>query len=66
METTDKCYAAFERAMDEEKLYRDLDFLGICLRIGADPVALEGRLVEELGYRGQELVDLYLSREEYI
>ena len=52
--------------MDEEKLYRDLDFLGICLRIGADPVALEGRLVEELGYRGQELVDLYLSREEYI
>ena len=29
-------------------------------------VALEGRLVEELGYRGQDLVDLYLSREEYI
>ena len=66
MEKTEKYYAAFERAMNEERLYRDLDFLGICLRIGADPVALDVKLVEELGYRGQDLVDLYLSREEDI
>ena len=36
MEKTEKYYAAFERAMEEEKLYRKLDFLGICLRIGAE------------------------------
>ncbi len=66
MEKTEKYYAAFERAMNEEKLYRDYDFLGICLRIGADPVALDESLVEELGYSGQDLVDLYLEQDEVV
>ena len=64
MEKTEKYFAAFERAMEEEKLYRKLDFLGICLRIGADPVSLDALLFEELGYHGQDLVELYASRDE--
>ncbi|MBP5218519.1 MAG: hypothetical protein J6Z47_06185 [Bacteroidales bacterium] len=66
MEKIEKYYAAFELAMNEEKLYRDCDFLGICLRIGADPVALDEMLVEELGYSGQDLVDLYLEQDEVV
>ena len=50
MEKTEKYYAAFERAMEEEKLYRKLDFLGICLRIGADPVSLDALLFEEASF----------------
>ncbi len=64
MEKTGKCYAAFERAMDEEKIYRVLaDFDGICVRIGADPALLDRMIYEELGWTGQSLVDLYRSQE---
>ena len=54
-----KDYAAFERAMNEEKLYRELDYEGICRRIGADRDLLEDLLVKELGFEGQDLVDYY-------
>ena len=60
MDRTENDYAAFEKAMDEEKLYRQIpDFAGICLRIGAEPAVLDAVLYEELGYRGQDLVDFY-------
>ncbi|HAY18976.1 MAG TPA: hypothetical protein DCY24_07305 [Rikenellaceae bacterium] len=60
MDRTENDYAAFEKAMDERRLYRQIsDFVGICLRIGAEPAALDAVIYEELGYRGQDLVDFY-------
>jgi hypothetical protein len=63
MEQLDKIYAAFEVAMDEKKLYKDYDFLSICLMIGADPARLDEMLFAELGYHGQDLVDFYASQD---
>lgn len=60
MDKTENEYAAFERAMDEDRIYRRVyDFWGICLRIGADPFSLDRMIRGELGFRGQELVDSY-------
>lgn len=60
MDRTENDYSAFEKAMDEQRLYRQIpDFTGICLRIGADPAALDAVIYDELGYRGQDLVDYY-------
>lgn len=62
MNRTDRDYAAFERAMDEEEIFSYLgDFREICSVIGADPLSLDRRLYEELGWRGQALVDCYRS-----
>ncbi len=67
MDFMEKEYASFEMAMDEERLYRLIpDFQGICLRIGAEPAALDAKLYEELGYSGQELVDFYRRCENII
>lgn len=54
-------YEAFERLMDVEEVWRDesLDFAGICALAGADPEELETVLSEELGYLGDELVEVY-------
>lgn len=54
-------YDAFERAMDVDKVYLDLDFEDICSAIGADREALDKLLVEETGFSGQGLIDFYLS-----
>ena len=60
MDRTENDYAAFEEAMDERRLYRQIsDFAGICLSIGAEPAALDAVIYEELGYSGQDLVDFY-------
>ena len=60
MDRTENDYSAFEKAMDEQRLYRQIpDFTGICLRIGADPAALDAVIYDELGYRGPDLVDFY-------
>ena len=61
METVFKDYAAFEQAMNEQKLYLELDYEGICSRIGADSKALDHLLTEELGYDGKSLVEYYRS-----
>ncbi len=64
MDRTEKDYAAFEKAMDDWKLYRWIpDFYGICLRIGVETAALDAMIYEELGYSGQELVDFYRRGE---
>lgn len=60
MNRTDRDYAAFERAMDERGIFRECaDFREICSLIGADPVSLDRKIREELGWRGQALVDFY-------
>ena len=59
METVMKDYEAFEGAMNEERIYRMLDYEGICDRLGADPERLENLLMSELGFEGQALVDYY-------
>ena len=61
METNKDQFSAFERLMDEARIYRDLrlTYSDICKLAGADPAALEGILMQELGFRGQELVDRY-------
>ena len=66
MKKTEKDYASFAKLMNEEKVYLDrtLTFEGICSRIGAEPEALESLIREELGYSGQESLDLYRSKAE--
>lgn len=64
MGRTENDYAAFEKAMDENGIYRVVsDFLEICSQIGADPVLLDSMLYRELGFRGQDLVDRYREGE---
>ena len=60
MDYMEKEYAAFERAMDEDRIYREVsDYSEICLRIGVGPVELNVKIYEELGYFGQDIVDFY-------
>ncbi len=60
MDTTGFYYTAFERAMDEERIYRTVPcFAGICAAIGADPASLDKMIYDEIGWRGQALVDFY-------
>ncbi len=64
MDRTEYCYAAFERMMDEERIFSRISgFPEICALIGADPVLLDKMIYEELGWRGQALVDFYRSCE---
>ncbi len=64
MDCMEKEYAAFEKAMDEERIYKRLsDYSEICALIGADPVLLDRVIYGELGYSGQGLVDFYRSCE---
>ena len=62
MEKMMEYHAAFERAMDEDKVYLDLDFEDICSALGAPSEALDRHLRSELGYGGRELVDFYRSK----
>lgn len=55
-------YAAFERAMDEDKVYLDLCFEEICAAIGADEAALDKLILSEIGVDGRGLVDFYRSK----
>ena len=61
MDKTMEDYAAFERAMDEGKVFLDLDFEEICDALETDREALDRLIIEELGFSGQELVDFYHS-----
>ena len=61
MEKTLKDYAAFERAMNEDKLYLKYDFKEICQKIRADQYFLNELIIGELGFSGQDLVDYYYS-----
>ena len=61
MEKLMEDYAAFERAMDEGKVYLDLDFEEICTALGADKDALDRLILNETGYSGQGLVVFYHS-----
>lgn len=65
MKKADRDYAAFERAMDECGIFREhADFQEICSVLDADAVSLDRRLYEELGWRGQALVDHYRDLEK--
>lgn len=65
MDRTDRDYAAFERAMDETGIFREHDdFLEICSVLGADPVSLNRKIFDELGWNGQALVDHYRLLEK--
>ncbi|MGN1215953.1 MAG: hypothetical protein ACI4TJ_06880 [Candidatus Cryptobacteroides sp.] len=61
MEKTEKDYAAFEHAMDVERIYldNDLDFQGICTLLGLDSGPLEKLLETELGFSGEVIVRTY-------
>ncbi len=66
MKKIEKDYAAFERLMNEKKIYldRNLQFEGICSIIGAGPAELDRLIIDELGHTGQSVLDLYRSQEE--
>ena len=56
----EKKYAAFEKAMNEERIYRRVsDYSEICALIGANPIGLDRVIYEELGWHGQAVVDFY-------
>ena len=55
-------YAAFERAMDEDKVYLDLCFEEICSALGADIESLDRLIFSEIGFNGRDLVDFYRSK----
>ena len=55
-------YAAFERAMDEDKVFLDLCFEEICSALGVDTMALDRLVLREIGMGGRELVDFYRSK----
>ena len=55
-------YAAFERAMDEDRVYLDLCFEEICAAIGADKKALDRLILSEIGVDGDSLIDFYRSK----
>ena len=61
MKTREENYAAFERLMNREKVYLEagLTFEEICGRIGTRKDALESVLLEELGMRGDAILDKY-------
>ena len=64
MQKIDTDYAAFERAMDEDRIYEDraVTYSEICRSIGADPSALDVLLRKEIGYSGDCLLALYRSQ----
>ena len=62
MEKLMEDYAAFERAMDQDKVYLDLSFEEICEAIGADAESLDRLILSEIGFDGRELVDFYRSK----
>jgi len=62
MEKIMRDYAAFERVMDESKVYLDLDFEDICAALGTDDKALDRLIFSEIGMTGRELVDFYRAK----
>ena len=50
---------AFYEAEKEVWKDRSLDFEGICRSLGADPASLDREIFDELGFRGQQVLDLY-------
>lgn len=56
-----KEYAAFERLMDVDEIYRDesLSFSDACAMAGATPSELEQMIADELGYLGDEIMEVY-------
>ena len=61
MEKLMEDFAAFERAMDEDRVYLDLSLEEISAAIGADEAALDRLVFEETGYSARALVDFYQS-----
>lgn len=61
MGKTEKDYAAFEHAMDVDRIYQDnnLDYQGICALLGLDCGPLEKLLETELGFSGEAIVRAY-------
>ena len=55
-------YAAFERAMNRDKVYLDLCFEEICEAIGADAESLDRLILSEIGVDGDSLIDFYRSK----
>jgi hypothetical protein len=50
--------------MDEGRIFADesLSFNDICALIGADAQALEQKIADELGYLGDELLEVYRNQ----
>lgn len=67
MKTYLEQFAAFEKAMDEDRIYRDanLDFEGICCHVGADPVVVDGMASREVGCDARTLVEIYREMERW-
>lgn len=61
MLTALEAYEEFGRLMNDEEVFRDSSqtFEGLCRMIGIDKDALESVLLEELGMRGDTLIDRY-------
>lgn len=61
MKTVAKSFALFAHMMDEARVYRnpELDFRTVCRILKVSPVDFDEFLVEETGYKGEEIMRCY-------
>ena len=57
----EKAYEIFGALMTEEKLYLNpsIKFKTLCSKLGVDPAEMDRKLFNELGYKGEELMEAY-------
>lgn len=61
MDRLEKIYEEFGVMMNEDRIYEDetVSYEDICRGLGVDPSALDGLLMRELGYTGEQLIEEY-------
>lgn len=57
----EKAYEIFGALMTEEKLYLNpsIKFKELCRKLGVEPDEMDRKLFNELGYKGEELMEAY-------
>lgn len=61
MDRLEKIYEEFGVMMNEDRIYEDetVSYEDICRGLGVAPSALDGILMRELGYAGEQLIEEY-------
>lgn len=61
MDRLEKIYEEFGVMMNEDRIYEDetVSYEDICRGLGVAPSALDGILMRELGYTGEQLIEEY-------
>ena len=61
MDRLEKIYEEFGVMMNEDRIYEDetVSYEDICRGLGVAPSSLDGILMRELGYTGEQLIEEY-------